>query len=200
MTAPCSAASHRPLTPAEPAFEVGARAAGDDGRRGGQRPRELSEQLHQLGAAASRPAGAWRSRRACRRSRAAAGGSAASAKALAARIGREHRRAAPRRVLCALAAASRRFATKRSPHAKTLLCVTLRWSAAMRSRRSDSGSASARATLSRRALLVVRVDENRLAHLGRRARELAQHEHARAVALAGDVLLGDEVQAVAQRA
>jgi hypothetical protein len=50
-----------------------------------------------------------------------------------------------------------------------------------------------------RALLVVGIDEESLPHLCGRARELAEQQHSFASALAGDVLLRDEVHAVEER-
>ena len=70
---------------------------------------------------------------------------------------------------------------------------------AMRSRRSSAGSSSDPLQHRGRALLVVGVDQEGLAHLRRRPRELAQQQHAVRAALAGDVLLGHQVHPVPQR-
>ena len=92
-----------------------------------------------------------------------------------------------------------RSARNRSAHVCTSLPRTTSRSRAIRARRSWRCISTAVMIASCSATLVVRVDEHGVDQLVGGAGELGQHEHAVAVEARRDVLLGDQVHAVAQR-
>ena len=70
----------------------------------------------------------------------------------------------------------------------------------MRTRCSAAGITSASGHRLCRLVEVVRIDDERLGQLARRAGERAEHQHAALVVARGDELLGDQVHAVVQAA
>ena len=93
-----------------------------------------------------------------------------------------------------------RAATKASRHqAASWVCTP--WNRlSQRRMRSARGMSRPRAMASATSSRGIGIDDQRLAHLQRRAREARQHQDARVVGvLGGDVLLADEVHAVPQR-
>ena len=133
-----------------------------------------------------------------RRGRRAAGGRAPRRRVGERRPDRRRRRAR-RSVTASLGRAPSRSARKRSAQVCTSLPRTTSRSRAIRARRSWRFISTAVTIASRSAPLVVRVDEHGVGQLVGGAGELRQHEHAVAVEAGRDVLLGDQVHAVAQR-